>query len=221
MRKWQRIIPTLDRDIYRRGGYGRSLTFGKRPALLLVDATLAFTGTRPLSIAEASKEFPSSCGERAWKAIPYIKRLLEGSRKRAIPIIYTTGDAAFNEAGVRTTKAARNFSGAGPDMNGFVDVIAPKKGELVLRKAFASAFFGTSLATYLRIRGVDTILLAGASTSGCVRSTAVDGHSHGFSVFPVEECCFDRSEFSHLVNLFEINTRYGTVIQVAEALRCL
>ena len=221
MRNWEQVIPAADQEIYRRGGYGHPLPFGKRPALLLVDITLAFTGRRPLPIKEAIEEFPSSCGERAWKALPDIRRLLQASRTIGIPIVYTTGDAAFNEAGVRTTKAIRDFSRPDFDPNGFVDAIAPRAGELVLRKASASAFFGTSLSTYLRRCNVDSILLAGTSTSGCVRATAVDAMSHGFPIFPVEQCCFDRSEFSHLVNLFEINSRYGTVIGSSQAMKWL
>jgi maleamate amidohydrolase len=221
VRDWEQIIPPGDREIYRRGGYGRPVPFGKRPGLLLVDITLAFTGSRRLPITQAIEEFPSSCGERAWQALPDITLLLEASRAAGIPIVYTTADAAFNEAGVRTTKAIRNFSRSGFDPNGFVESIAPQSGELILRKAFASAFFGTSLSTYLRRCDVDSILLAGTSTSGCVRATAVDALSHGFPIFPVEQCCFDRSEFSHLVNLFEINSRYGTVIDIGQALKWL
>jgi len=221
VRDWERIIPEADREIYRRGGYGRPLPFGARPALLLVDITVAFTGSRPLPIAEAIEEFPSSCGERAWKSLPDISRLLETSRAIGVPIVYTTGDATFNDAGVGTTKAIRTYSHSDLDPNGFIDAIAPRTGEVVLRKAFASAFFGTSLSTYLRRCEVDSILLAGTSTSGCVRATSVDALSHGFPIFPVEECCFDRSEFSHRVNLFEINSRYGTVIDVAQALQWL
>lgn len=111
----------------------------------------------------------------------------------------------------------RDFKGAPLDPHKVVAQLTPRQGELVIRKAMASAFFGTPLATYLRRRNVNSIILGGTSTSGCVRATAVDGHSLGFSVFPVEECCFDRSRTSHLVNLFEINTRYGTVIRLAEA----
>ncbi len=221
MRKWERIIPARDREVYRLGGYGRRQAYGKRPALLLVDITHAFTGSRSMPVNEAVREFPSSCGAWAWKTLPAVKRLLDRSRHSGVPVIYTTGDPSFADTGVRTTKAIRDFSGCALDPHGFLELIAPRKDELILRKAMASAFFGTPLATYLRRRGVDSIILGGATTSGCVRATAVDGHSHGFPVFPVEECCFDRSRFSHLTNLFEINTRYGTVISLAQALRWL
>jgi nicotinamidase-related amidase len=221
MREWERVIPAKEREIYRLGGYGRRQSFGKRPVLLLVDITHAFTGSRPMPIKQAIEEFPSSCGAVAWRALPFISRLLYRSRARGIPVVFTTGDTTIIDTGVRTTKAIRNFSGSAVDAHGFVDTIAPRAGELVIRKAMASAFFGTPLASYLRRRGVDSIILGGTSTSGCVRATSVDGHSYGFPVFPVEECCFDRTRTSHLVNLFEINSRYGTVITLAETLRWL
>ncbi len=221
MRDWERAMPAREREIYRLGGYGRPNPFGKRPALLLVDITYAFTGSRPLPMARAIKEFASSCGKSAWQALPLVKRLLEGSRAKGIPVIYTTGDPNMSNTGVRTTKAIRDFRGSPVDGHGIVEMVAPREGELIIRKAMASAFFGTSLASYLRRLEVDCIILGGTSTSGCVRATAVDGHSYGFPVFPVEECCFDRSKTSHLLNLFEINTRYGTVITLAKALRWL
>ena len=84
--------------------------------------------------------------------------------------------------------------------------------------ARASAFFGTHLITYLLSKGVDSLLVAGTTTCGCVRGTVLDGYSYGFPVFVVEECVFDRSRTSHLVNLYEMNSKYATVIELAEAL---
>lgn len=87
-----------------------------------------------------------------------------------------------------------------------------------MRKARASAFFGTHLITYLVRKNIDCLLIAGTSTCGCVRGTVLDGYSYGYPVFLVEECVFDRSRTSHLVNLFEMNAKYASVIQLAEAL---
>ena len=84
-------------------------------------------------------------------------------------------------------------------------MIKPLGGEFIVRKARASAFFGTHLITYLVNKGVDCLLVTGTSTCGCVRGTVLDGYSYGFPVFLVEECVFDRSRTSHLVNLFEMN----------------
>ena len=97
-------------------------------------------------------------------------------------------------------------------------MIKPLQGEFIVRKARASAFFGTHLITYLVNKGVDCLFVTGTSTCGCVRGTVLDGYSYGFPVFLVEECVFDRSRTSHLVNLFEMNSKYATVISLADAL---
>ena len=103
----------------------------------------------------------------------------------------------------------------------FPQMIRPKKGEFVVRKARASAFFGTHLITYLTRRGVDSLLVTGCTTSVCVRGTVLDGYSYGFPVFVVEDAVFDRSPFSHLVNLYEMNSKYASVISSDEALSYL
>jgi maleamate amidohydrolase len=97
-------------------------------------------------------------------------------------------------------------------------MIRPRDGEFVVRKARASAFFGTHLITYLVRKNIDCLLVTGTSTCGCVRGTVLDGYSFGYPVFLVEECVFDRSRTSHLVNLLEMNAKYASVIQLAEAL---
>jgi nicotinamidase-related amidase len=220
MRSWERIVPAEDRAVYARGGYGGKARLGRRPCLLIVDVTFAFTGTRPLPMAKALQEFTTSCGERAWRSIPHLRRLLAVCRRRNVPVVYTTGDDSLTKLAVRTTKV-RHVSGSRARPDGFAAPIRPVRGELVVRKAMASAFFGTPLTTYLRSRDVDSILLAGVSTSGCVRASAVDAYSNGYPVFVVEECCFDRSEFSHLASLFDINNKYGSVITLEDALRAV
>lgn len=97
-------------------------------------------------------------------------------------------------------------------------MIKPKDGEFIVRKARASAFFGTHLITYLVRKNIDCLLIAGTSTCGCVRGTVLDGYSYGYPVFLIEECVFDRSRTSHLVNLFEMNAKYASVIRLAEGL---
>ena len=100
----------------------------------------------------------------------------------------------------------------------FPEMIKPRANEFIVRKARASAFFGTHLITYLVRKNIDCLLVAGTSTCGCVRGTVLDGYSFGYPVFVVEECVFDRSRTSHLVNLFEMNAKYASVIQLKEAL---
>jgi len=166
---------------------------------------------------EAIEEFPTSCGKVAWEALPNIRKLLNACRAADIPVVYSTSDPKFKAAFGNATKRAVDSTDFERRAMEFPEMIEPTGGEFIVRKARASAFFGTHLITYLLRRGVDSLLVTGCTTSGCVRATVLDGYSYGFSVFVVEDCVFDRSPFSHLVNLFEMNSKYGTVISVDEA----
>ena len=218
MREWEAIFPENERKIYEKAGYRSKQEFGRNPALLIIDVLLGFTGTKPLEIMAAIDEFPTSCGEAAWEALPRIRELLETCRKADIPVVYSTGDAEFKAVFGNATKRTvvqKDFERLAME---FPEMIKPREGEYVVRKARASAFFGTHLITYLMNRGIDSLLVAGTTTCGCVRATVLDGYSYGIPVFVVEECVFDRSHTSHLVNLFEMNSKYATVITLAEAL---
>jgi maleamate amidohydrolase len=218
MKEWQAIFSEEERKVYEKAGYKGKQPFGRNPALLVIDMQLAFTGTRPMEIMEAIEEFPTSCGKVAWEAIPKIRELLDACRDAGVPVAYSTGDpdfkAALGNATKRTVGGKDYLKLAGE----FPEPIKPVEGEFIVRKARASAFFGTHLITYLLSKGVDSLLVAGTTTCGCVRGTVLDGYSYGFPVFVVEECVFDRSRTSHLVNLFEMNAKYANVIPLAEAL---
>ncbi len=98
------------------------------------------------------------------------------------------------------------------------DRIAPAEGEIVINKKCASGFFGTNLLSLLVTKGIDTLILTGCSTSGCVRATAIDGASNGFRVIVPQECVSDRAEGPHFANLFDIAAKYGDVIPLAEVI---
>ena len=218
MREWENFFPEEERKIYEKAGYKGKQPFGRNPALLVIDMQLGFTGTRPLEIMEAIEEFPTSCGKVAWEAIPKIQQLIHACRDAAVPVVYSTGDPEFKAAMGNATKRKVGDKDFVDLAVQFPEPIKPREGEFVVRKARASAFFGTHLITYLTSKGVDSLLVTGTTTCGCVRGTVLDGYSYGFPVFVVEECVFDRSRTSHLVNLFEMNSKYATVIQLAEAL---
>ncbi len=218
MRDWEKIVPTYDRQVYEKAGYKGRQAFGRRPALLIIDVIMAFTGTKPMETLDAIDEFRSSCGTAAWQALPHIRKLLVACRRNKVPVIYSTSDPEFKAVFGNATKRAAEPTTAGGTAMEFPQAIRPRKDEYVVRKARASAFFGTHLITWLTRRNVDSLIVTGASTSGCVRSTVIDGYSYGFPVFVVEEGTFDRSQFSHLVNLYEMNSRYATVVTRAEAL---
>ena len=221
MKEWQTFFPEEERKIYEKAGYIGRQPFGRNPALLIIDVILGFTGTKPMEIMEAIEEFPTSCGKVAWEALPKIRELLHACREAEIPVVYSTGDSEFKAAIGNATKRAVDSSDYKSLATEFPEMIKPIDGEFIVRKARASAFFGTHLITYLLRKGVDCLLVTGTSTCGCVRGTVLDGYSYGFPVFLVEECVFDRSRTSHLVNLFEMNSKYATVISLAEAMNCV
>lgn len=218
MRDWEKIIPEYDRKVYEKAGYAGKQAFGERPALLVIDMILGFTGTKPMETLEAIDEFRSSCGKVAWQALPYIRKLIVACRRQDIPVVYSTSDPGFKAVFGNATKRRREGTTMTDLSVEFPQMIRPRKDEFVIRKARASAFFGTHLVTYLTRKGVDSLLVTGCTTSGCVRSTVIDGYSYGYPVFVVEEGVFDRSPFSHLVNLYEMNSKYANVVTAAEAL---
>jgi maleamate amidohydrolase len=217
---WDDVIGDEERLVASR--YDRRGPLGRRPALLMIDCYRKVFGDRPRPLAESIEQFPSTCGTAGWAALPHLEVLLAAGRRSAMPVVHTTGDPAGVGGVTRRTRTADDTAedtiAAGLE---FVDSLAPLAGEIVLRKSRASAFFGTPLSTWLRQLDVDTVVLAGETTSGCVRATAVDGYSHGFTVAVVEEATFDRSPLSHKVNLFDLSLKYASVLHIDEAVRYL
>jgi len=217
MRPWQTVFPEFDRAIYAKARFAAQQEFGQRPALLIIDVVESFTGTRPQSVLDAVDEYRTSCGDRSWEALEHIHTLLDACRSAGVPVVYTKGDpvdkyfCGDSAKGTRPEEIERIFGAP------IAARIAPLAHEYVLQKTKASAFFASPLAPYFQKLGVDTLLVCGTSTSGCVRASVVDAFSHNFKVFVVEEGCFDRSPFSHLVNLFEMNQKYADVITLEEA----
>lgn len=227
--RWENIFPKADWALYQKGRYGRQArqTFGTKPALLIIDVSRNFVGSRPMPVIEAADEYSSSCGEAAWVALENIKKLLEACRTEHIPPIFTTMDAVTKQFCTGPTKplgwSAKTVKDADLQarLEGYkiVEEIAPLASELVIgSKTKASAFFGTPLQSCLQTMGIDSLLVAGCTTSGCVRATVVDAQAYSFPCFVVEDCVFDRFELSHLVNLFDMNLKYADIITLEEAL---
>jgi nicotinamidase-related amidase len=219
-RIWDRLLSERDRAVYAAAGYGRRAGGGLRPALFVVDVTHDFVGDRPEPIMESIKRFSNSCGEAGWEAMARIAELLAVCREAGVPIFYTRGldDRSPLTHGSWGWKKDRDFE-ADPLRaqigNRIPDVIAPLETETVIQKTKPSAFFGTPLASYLTRLGVDTIVVTGVSTSGCVRATVLDGFSLNYRVLVAEDGVFDRGELSHLANLFDMNEKYADVLPVA------
>lgn len=194
---------------YARGGFGKRLGFGRRPALLVIDFVRAYL----------VKDSPLYAGVEA--ARDACARLLEAARSAAIPIVHTNVvyQPGGRDGGVffRKVPALSCFeAGAHPELAAFADGLEPRPGETVVSKQYASAFFGTSLASTLTALGVDTVLIAGLSTSGCVRASAVDCCQHGFIPIVVAEAVGDRAAGPHEANLFDIQAKYGDVVGLDE-----
>ena len=209
---WKDIIPPETMELYKH--YKRDLYVGPRAAVLAIDVyEMAYQGG-PKPVMEVAKEFPSSCGVNAYNAIAPTQKLLAAARAAGLPIFYSTAETR-PAAKPGAVKATNRRSGSTPaELYAIRPEFAPQPGDVVIYKQRASAFFGTPLIAHLAQLGVDTIIIFGESTSGCVRASTVDGYSHGYHMVMAEECCFDRSEISHKVNLFDLHHKYADVMKV-------
>jgi len=151
---------------------------------------------------------------------------LEAARRVKVPVVYTRGEYTQGgpEAGRWAAKMARMFESP-PDAavsgDEIVREIAPQPGDIVIKKDKPSAFFGTPLVSYLVERGIDSLIVTGCTTSGCVRASVIDGFSYNYRIAVVEQAVFDRGEVTHKVNLFDMNSKYADVFDVDAALAYL
>lgn len=212
---WMRVMPESEQALYLQSGFGERQPFGDRPALIVIDVTLAFTGSKPQPVADAIREYPTACGEVAWESLPRIARLLKLFRDRNWPVVFTRNDRLDQVFAGGATKRVRSKP-APASGQAFPVEIAPLSNEWVLEKAKASCFFATPLTSYLQVQKVDTLVVCGVSTSGCVRASVVDACSHGYTTYVIDDACFDRSYFAHCANLIDISAKYASVVSLAE-----
>jgi maleamate amidohydrolase len=223
---WDDVISETERKIYETGGWGKRMGFGQRPAVVVVDVNYDFVGDKPEPILESIKRWRYSCGDVGWRGVTAIRQLLQAARQKNVPIIYTTVEHrpdALDYGRDRDKNFRTGESTSLPDAKGpqIPDEIAPTTTDIVISKKKASAFFGTPLASYLIDMNIDTLLVTGVSTSGCVRATVVDGHAYNYRVSVVEEATFDRSEAAHKVNLFDMHMKYADVVSLGETIKYL
>jgi maleamate amidohydrolase len=191
------------------GAFDGHLPFGEHPALLIVDFVMAYL--EPSSPLYAGVE----------DALASNEVLLAAARAAGVPVIFT--NVEYEPGGAdgglfyRKIPALKHFDKGSP-LGAFPLSLQPQSGELIITKQFASAFFGTPLASNLTARGIDTLLITGLSTSGCVRATALDALQNGFAPFVVREACGDRHPAPHDANLFDLQAKYAEVISETEAL---
>ncbi|EMF8145504.1 N-carbamoylsarcosine amidohydrolase [Serratia marcescens] len=194
-----------------RGVWGQRIGFGRRPALLAIDFMQAYT-------TEGAPLFAPG----VVSAVEESRELLACARRTGIPVIHThiryhAGHFADGGLWVKKAPVMKDMV-AGNPLAAFCPPVAPLADEVVLCKQYASAFFGTALAPLLVAQGIDTLLMIGCSTSGCIRASAVDAVQHGFRAMVVRECVGDRHPGPHEANLFDIDSKYGDVVHKREAL---
>lgn len=197
-----------------KGVWDSRLGFGEKSAVIVIDLVKGYTTEgSPLyapGVVECVKEVPE---------------LLDAARAKGVPVIHTTvryTPPHYIDGGVWVKKAPVLKDLIEGHVHGeFCDEVVPHKDEVVIVKQYASAFFGTSLVSTLNGLRVDTLIITGCTTSGCIRATAVDCVQHGFRPICIRECCGDRHDGPHEANLFDINAKYGDVISKAEVLEYL
>jgi nicotinamidase-related amidase len=205
------MMSTSLQENYAKGGFGRQLAAGRHPALLVIDFVDAYL----------VQESPLYAGVESTRDAAV--SLLQAARKARVQVLHTCVEyePGGRNGGVffRKVPALKCFErGEFPQLAAFASGLEPIPGESVITKQYASAFFGTSLASQLTAMRVDTVLIAGVSTSGCVRATAVDACQHGFIPWVVRDAVGDRATEPHEANLFDLQAKYAEVVSLELAL---
>ena len=218
---WAGAISQEDEIRYEKAGFGRPSGIGTSPALLIIDVQYRTLGDAPKPFDDAIKDYTTACGQVGWDALARIERLLAKCRERDIPVLYP--HVAPKQAYDAGTLGAKVPSIMLVPEQGYriPDQIAPGPDDIMVPKKHPSAFFGTPLASYLIGLGVDSVIVTGCSTSGCVRSTVVDAFAYNFKVIVPFDAVYDRSDTVHKVNLFDMGQKYADVLSTGDTIALL
>jgi maleamate amidohydrolase len=197
------------RRVYERARLGGSVQLGTRPAVLVVDFTCGFTDPECALGSDLTQEVEAT------------KRLLDTARAKGVPVIFTTigFEPSLKDGGLWLEKVpSLGDLQVGSHWVEIDPRLERRDDETILLKKGASAFFGTNLAAILVSEGIDSVVLCGATTSGCVRATAIDLLQYGFPTLVPRECVGDRAQAPHEANLFDIQAKYADVVSLEDAL---
>ena len=201
---------TSENDVYEKQNFGNKLGFGNSPALLIVDFVNGFNDPNAFG------------GGNIPEAIETTKSLLKVAREKNITIAHTrvvfSDDSSDLNIMCKKVPSLKTLTEAS-ESSQIVSSLTPLPGEIVIRKQVPSAFFGTNLAPQLTARGVDTVLVTGCTTSGCVRATALDAMCWGFMPIVVADACGDRAIGPHEANLFDLKQKYADVVKADEVIK--
>ena len=215
---WEGVIPAEDEASFRVGAdaISRPMEVGERPALIIVDMTRAFVDSA----------YPTGWSPTGYPATEANRALLDAARDADIPVFFTKGRsesapvATPAEKGLWKHRESRQeISPDLPPGDVIIEVLTPREGEVVVYKgAKPSGFFGTPLSSLLTFHKIDTTIITGMSTSGCVRATVLDAFQQNYLVMIPYECCADRSQISHKVSLFDMHMKYADVVSLKETI---
>jgi maleamate amidohydrolase len=207
---WDDIIPQEDLKMFAKSKFGGKAGYGKKPAIVVVDMTYGFV----------DDAYPLGCSKMGWPAVRANERLLAKGRALGIPILFTRGyhPKTSTERGRWKNVTALETKDPDPKIHEIVTELKPLPEEVVITKIFPSGFFNTNLVSMLIFHNVDTLIVTGMTTSGCVRATVVDAFSYNFIVAIPEECVGDRGLVSHKVSLFDMHMKYADVAPLSEVL---
>lgn len=205
LEKWRGFVPDAELATFRKGAFGQRLGLGARTALLNIDTTRMFV----------DPAFPQ-CGGEIPDVLDAIARLTAAFRELGLPIYFSRRDDRSQSArrgmwNLKLGNADTVLYAEDPRGDEWLPGYGPEPEDVIIYKNKPSAFFGTNLEAWLRYDRVDTVVVVGVSTSGCVRQTAVDAFSHNFRVTVVEDACADRSSFAHRASLFDLDMKFADV----------
>ena len=197
------------REVYAKAGLGESVTLGSRPAVLVIDFSCGFTDPE------------CALGSDSTEAVEQTKRVLDAARAKGLPVIFTTigFEPSLKDGGLWLQKVPSlgdlQIGGRWVEIDPRLE---PRTDETIVLKKGASAFFGTNLPAILVSQNVDSVILCGATTSGCVRATAIDLLQYGYPTLVPRECVGDRAQAPHEANLFDIDAKYADVVPLDDVL---
>ena len=222
MTSWDAYLNEQDRAVLARGKFGRRMGFGKKPAVIVIDAQKYMVGE-----AGNDAQWPSSCGEIGRAAVGEIAKVVQAAQSEGVPCFFTLFEIERSGKDMGVYRHKRDLlqseywclaDSVGAEL---VDQLKPSERDIVFVKKKPSGFHGTPLLGYLIERGIDTVIIVGGATSNCIRATVFDASANNLRAIVPQEAVFDRIPISHAISLFDMDRQFADVTSVAAVLEYL